>query len=81
MNSGINVNDPTVVAAFKTALLHQGIIALLIFALMVTYLTGLWFAGALPFFLLFGALGAAAWYAARRLRHGRRQPAQPSLPA
>jgi cytochrome oxidase Cu insertion factor (SCO1/SenC/PrrC family) len=34
MNSGINVNDPTVIAAFKAALLHQGIIALLIFALM-----------------------------------------------
>jgi cytochrome oxidase Cu insertion factor (SCO1/SenC/PrrC family) len=34
MNSVINVNDPTVVAAFKTALLHQGIIALLIFALL-----------------------------------------------
>ena len=34
MNSGINVNDPTVVAAFKIALLHQGIIALLIFALL-----------------------------------------------
>jgi cytochrome oxidase Cu insertion factor (SCO1/SenC/PrrC family) len=32
MNSGINVNDPIVVAAFKTALFHQGIIALLIFA-------------------------------------------------
>ncbi len=32
MNSGINVNDPTVVAAFQSALLHQGIIALLIFA-------------------------------------------------
>ena len=32
MNSGINVNDPIVVAAFKAALLHQGIIALLIFA-------------------------------------------------
>ena len=31
MNSGININDPTVVAAFKTALLHQGLIALLIF--------------------------------------------------
>ena len=31
MNSGINVNDPTVVAAFKAALVHQGIIALLIF--------------------------------------------------
>ncbi|MGP7996664.1 MAG: SCO family protein [Streptosporangiaceae bacterium] len=34
MNSGINVNDPTVVAAFKAALLHQGIIALLIFFLL-----------------------------------------------
>jgi cytochrome oxidase Cu insertion factor (SCO1/SenC/PrrC family) len=34
MNSGINVNDPTVVAAFKSALLHQGIIALLIFAVL-----------------------------------------------
>ena len=34
MNSGLNVNDPTVVAAFKAALLHQGLIALLIFALL-----------------------------------------------
>ena len=34
MNSGINVNDPTVVAAFKAALLHQGLIALLIFAVL-----------------------------------------------
>ena len=34
MNSGINVNDPTVIAAFKAALLHQGIIALVIFALL-----------------------------------------------
>jgi cytochrome oxidase Cu insertion factor (SCO1/SenC/PrrC family) len=34
MNSGIDVNDPTVVAAFKTALVQQGIIALLIFALL-----------------------------------------------
>ena len=33
MNSGINVNDPTVVAAFNAALVHQGLIALLIFAL------------------------------------------------
>jgi cytochrome oxidase Cu insertion factor (SCO1/SenC/PrrC family) len=32
MNSGINVSDPTVVAAFKAALLHQGLIALVIFA-------------------------------------------------
>ena len=34
MNSGVNVNDPVVVAAFKLTLLHQGIIALLIFALL-----------------------------------------------
>ena len=25
MNSGVNISDPTVVAAFKTALLHQGL--------------------------------------------------------
>jgi cytochrome oxidase Cu insertion factor (SCO1/SenC/PrrC family) len=31
MNSGVNVSDPTVVAAFRTALLHQALIALLIF--------------------------------------------------
>ncbi|HEY4464582.1 MAG TPA: hypothetical protein VGN41_18085, partial [Streptosporangiaceae bacterium] len=34
MNSGINVSDPTVVAAFRAALLHQGLIALAIFALL-----------------------------------------------
>jgi cytochrome oxidase Cu insertion factor (SCO1/SenC/PrrC family) len=34
MNSGLNVNDPTVVAAFKTALLHQGLVALAIFAVV-----------------------------------------------
>jgi cytochrome oxidase Cu insertion factor (SCO1/SenC/PrrC family) len=34
MNSGINVSDPAVVAAFKAALIHQGLIALLIFALV-----------------------------------------------
>ncbi len=32
MNSGLNLNAPAVVEAFKTLLLHQGIIALLIFA-------------------------------------------------
>ena len=31
MNSGLNVNDPAVIAAFKAVLLHQGVIALLIF--------------------------------------------------
>ena len=34
MNSGVNVNDPTVIAAFKSVLLHQGLIALLIFGLL-----------------------------------------------
>ena len=34
MNSGIDINDPIVVAAFKAALLHQGLIALLIFAVL-----------------------------------------------
>jgi cytochrome oxidase Cu insertion factor (SCO1/SenC/PrrC family) len=31
MNSGINISDPTVIAAFKAALLHQGLVSLLIF--------------------------------------------------
>jgi cytochrome oxidase Cu insertion factor (SCO1/SenC/PrrC family) len=34
MNSGVNINDPAVVAAFKAALLHQGLIALVIFAVL-----------------------------------------------
>ena len=34
MNSGINANDPTVVAAFRAALVHQGLIALAIFVLV-----------------------------------------------
>jgi cytochrome oxidase Cu insertion factor (SCO1/SenC/PrrC family) len=34
MNTGLNVDNPTVVAAFRAALLHQGLIALLIFAVV-----------------------------------------------
>jgi cytochrome oxidase Cu insertion factor (SCO1/SenC/PrrC family) len=34
MNSGLNISDPTVVAAFKAALLHQGLLVLLIFAVL-----------------------------------------------
>ncbi|MDA8319000.1 MAG: SCO family protein [Actinomycetota bacterium] len=34
MNSGLNPSDPTVVAAFKAALMHQGLIALLIFIVL-----------------------------------------------
>src|SRR5579859_5117765 len=32
MNTGIRLDDPTVVAAFRSALVHQGLIALLVFA-------------------------------------------------
>jgi len=34
MNSGLDANDPVVVAAFRAALIHQGILALLIFGLV-----------------------------------------------
>jgi cytochrome oxidase Cu insertion factor (SCO1/SenC/PrrC family) len=34
MNSGLNSDNPTLVAAFRTMLLHQGIIVLLIFAVL-----------------------------------------------
>ena len=34
MNTGINLNDPTVISAFKTALLHQGIAAVLLFMVL-----------------------------------------------
>jgi cytochrome oxidase Cu insertion factor (SCO1/SenC/PrrC family) len=34
MNSGLNVDNPTVVAAFRAALLHQGLIVLVIFAML-----------------------------------------------
>ena len=38
MNSGLSPADPTLVAAFRSALLHQGLIALLI----ITFLGLLW---------------------------------------
>jgi|SRR5450755_83645 cytochrome oxidase Cu insertion factor (SCO1/SenC/PrrC family) len=34
MTNGLNVNDPIVIAAFRSVLLHQGIAALLIFAVL-----------------------------------------------
>ncbi len=34
MNSGLNIHDSTVVAAFRAALLHQGVLALAVFALL-----------------------------------------------
>jgi len=43
--------------------------------------TGLVLTALLPFVVVFGGLGLIAWYVARRVRRGRRQPVQPSLPA
>jgi hypothetical protein len=34
MNSGVNVNSPLVTAAFKSALVHQWIIAMVIFGVL-----------------------------------------------
>src|SRR5215469_1038595 len=34
MNSGVNLNNPVVVAAFRAALLHQGLIALLVLMML-----------------------------------------------
>ena len=34
MNSGLNAADPAIVAAFRSALLHQGLIAAALFVLL-----------------------------------------------
>jgi cytochrome oxidase Cu insertion factor (SCO1/SenC/PrrC family) len=41
MNSGLNLDDPAVVAAFRSALLHQGLLALLVFAVIAAAWAGL----------------------------------------
>jgi hypothetical protein len=41
MNSGLNSNNPTLVAAFRAALLHQGIIVLLVFAVLAVAWVGI----------------------------------------
>ena len=35
MHSGLNLGNPVLVAAFRSALLHQGLIALLVFGMLV----------------------------------------------
>jgi cytochrome oxidase Cu insertion factor (SCO1/SenC/PrrC family) len=67
MNSGINTNDPTVIAAFRAALVHQGLIALLIFVLLVLG----W--AAIRTWLPAGSAGPAG-------AAGRPGPAQPAEP-
>ncbi len=58
MNTGLNPADPTVVAAFKAALLHQGLIALLIF--LVVGLAWLGVRAWLPSGAAGGILGASS---------------------
>ncbi|MCX6373837.1 MAG: DUF4349 domain-containing protein, partial [Actinobacteria bacterium] len=43
--------------------------------------TGLVLTALLPFVIVFGGIGFVVWFVVRRARRGRRQPAQPSLPA
>jgi len=43
--------------------------------------TGLVLTALLPFVVVFGGIGLVLWYVVHRVRRGRRQPAQPSLPA
>ena len=64
MNPGLDANDQVVVAAFRAALIHQGMVALLIFALAVA----VWAAAGRWFSPVSGAAGkatgrAAAWVA------------------
>ena len=68
MNSGLNISDPAVVAAFKAALVHQGLIALLIFGLL-----------GLAWITIRAGLPAAAAAGPARRRRRRRLPL-PSRP-
>ncbi len=43
--------------------------------------TGLVATALLPFMVVFGGLGLVVWYVVHKVRRGRRQPAQPTLPA
>jgi hypothetical protein len=59
MNPGLDASDPVVVAAFRTALIHQGIVALLIFFLASV----VWAAARGRLTQVPGAGKAAAWAA------------------
>ena len=60
MNSGLNARDPVVVAAFRAALIHQGIVALLIFLLV----GAVWAGAGGRFTPMSGAASRAAAWAA-----------------
>jgi cytochrome oxidase Cu insertion factor (SCO1/SenC/PrrC family) len=72
MNSGLNVSDPTVVAAFKSALLNQGLIALAIFFVIgVAWLTlRAWLPGGVPDRAAVSAPREPAWRQVLRIGFG-----------
>src|SRR5215475_9968901 len=70
LNSGLDANDPVVVAAFRAALIHQGIIALLIFGLV----SAVWAAAR-------GRLGPARGTAARAAGQAAAWAAEPPMAA
>ncbi len=70
MNTGLNVSDPTVVAAFKAALLHQGLIALLIFFVVSIAWLSLraWLPGSAPATAMAPVMPEPSWR--KLLRYG-----------
>jgi cytochrome oxidase Cu insertion factor (SCO1/SenC/PrrC family) len=72
MNSGLNVSDPTVVAAFRSALLSQGLIALAIFFVIgVAWLTlRAWLPGGVPSRAAAPASAEPAWRQVLRIGFG-----------
>ena len=62
MNSGLSPGDPTLVAAFRSALLHQGAIALLMLVLVGL----LWGTARAWRFAPFAGAGGATWAAEPR---------------
>src|SRR6266496_2199099 len=62
MHSGLNLGNPVLVAAFRSALLHQGLIALLVFGMLVF--------GMLVFGMLVFGMLALAWVSVREWRVG-----------
>jgi len=67
MHSGLNLGNPVLVAAFRSALLHQGLIALLVFGMLVF---GMLVFGMLVFGMLVFGMLALAWVSVREWRVG-----------
>src|SRR6266487_996813 len=72
MHSGLNLGNPVLVAAFRSALLHQGLIALLVFGMLVfgMLVFGMLVFGMLVFGMLVFGMLALAWVSVREWRVG-----------